>query len=247
MPEREYFSLRYAIPGYTFILLLIAINYVPLIEILDRTGVESAFGAFLAFLSLFTGSALGFLISQFHWRDFDRKRFFRAWKLESLGKQLIKGCDLPTDISDEKLEVVVDYILQRQDSKYIHEYIQRRWDMYHVLSAIKWALFLGALTGIAFRIYYQFFLYWSQSFTQRAIFAETFALMFIVACAVVLFIIVHLAVGRSVNVYGAIIEALIRKSAENVSKEEIKKVFPTFFNKEGDPVEFKKYTSASIV
>jgi len=65
MAERQYFSLRYAIPGYAFILLVIAINYVPLLNILPEF--SEVFGAFLAFLSLFSGSAIGFLICQAWW------------------------------------------------------------------------------------------------------------------------------------------------------------------------------------
>jgi len=61
MSERRYFSLRYTVPGYTFILLVIGINYVPLIEFMKTTGAPEVFGAILAFASLLTGSALGYL------------------------------------------------------------------------------------------------------------------------------------------------------------------------------------------
>lgn len=66
MSERQYFSLRYAIPGFAFILILIGINFVPLLKFLEEIpAFKDSFGAFLAFFSLFSGSAIGFLISQF--------------------------------------------------------------------------------------------------------------------------------------------------------------------------------------
>jgi hypothetical protein len=73
MSEREYFSLRYAVPGFTFILIILGLNYSPLLSILRASGTTEVFGVFLSLLSLFAGSAIGFLVAQisyfyFHWR-----------------------------------------------------------------------------------------------------------------------------------------------------------------------------------
>lgn len=93
MPEREYFSFRYAIPGYTFLLLVVLINYIPLLTILRATGAGQVFGAFLAFLSLFTGSAIGFLVSQFWWLYFSHgDRIFGVNGYETLRNFLIEMC-----------------------------------------------------------------------------------------------------------------------------------------------------------
>jgi hypothetical protein len=73
MSQRHFFSFRYSIPGYTFIVLVIGTNYVPLFEVLTARGFESVFVAFLAFLSLLSGSAIGFLISQFWYWKFQKK------------------------------------------------------------------------------------------------------------------------------------------------------------------------------
>ena len=54
MPERGYFSFRYSIPGYTFILLVIAVNIVPLLTILSDASIGPFFGAFLAFVKKLT-------------------------------------------------------------------------------------------------------------------------------------------------------------------------------------------------
>lgn len=70
MSKRDYFSVRYTVPGYTLILLVIGINYFPFLKILETTEFGSVFGAFLGFLSLFASSALGFLVSQLYWWRF---------------------------------------------------------------------------------------------------------------------------------------------------------------------------------
>ena len=67
MSDRQYFDFRSVVPGFVFILLLIGINFVPILKFLQNPAFSDFFGAFLAFLTLFSGSAIGFLISQIHW------------------------------------------------------------------------------------------------------------------------------------------------------------------------------------
>jgi len=72
MPERSFFDWRTAFLGYTFILIIMGINYIPLAKILENTSLGSTFGAVLAFLTLVSGSAIGFLVSQVWWWHFQR-------------------------------------------------------------------------------------------------------------------------------------------------------------------------------
>ena len=67
MSERSFFDWRTALPGYTFILIILGLNYSPLFEIFKSQGIQSTFGAILAFLTLVSGSAIGFLVSQVWW------------------------------------------------------------------------------------------------------------------------------------------------------------------------------------
>jgi len=73
MSERNYFERRTAVPGFSFLLFVIAMNCIPLSKILADSGVEPALGVFLAVLTLLGGSAIGFLVSQVWWWRFQRK------------------------------------------------------------------------------------------------------------------------------------------------------------------------------
>ena len=65
MAERSYFSLRYAIPGYTFLLLFISINYrVVLSSFQTGKMIPEFLDMFFAFLIALSGSAIGFPVSQ---------------------------------------------------------------------------------------------------------------------------------------------------------------------------------------
>lgn len=52
MSNRGYFTLRNAIPGYSFILIIIALNHFPLLVFLDVFNISEALGAFLGFFLL---------------------------------------------------------------------------------------------------------------------------------------------------------------------------------------------------
>lgn len=73
LSERGYFSLRYAVPGFTLILLVLGINYAPLTVLLNNLN-NVDFGTFLAFFSLLSGSAIGFLVTQIYWFLFQKKK-----------------------------------------------------------------------------------------------------------------------------------------------------------------------------
>jgi hypothetical protein len=65
MADRDYFDLRYAIPGFTFLLIVFLINY-KLIENITSPSLISIGDIFLGFLTLLSGSAIGFLITQIY-------------------------------------------------------------------------------------------------------------------------------------------------------------------------------------
>lgn len=167
MSERAFFSLRHAIPGFTFIALVVAANLVPIFEKLSRAEVES--GIFIGFLSLFSGPTFGFLISQFWWFIFHRKG--AEWWLDPdaftafLTRFKKKEPDSPQ--FKKKLIPVLDYIwhyegyvkedIERQERKYsvskegIFRYIERRWDLFHLLWSELFALWIGVGFGIYLR------------------------------------------------------------------------------------------------
>lgn len=134
MPEREYFSWRYAIPGYTLILLVTLINLIPLYSILKILAVhkiESTFGVFLGFLTLLSGSAVGFLTSQIWWSWFQA----RGLHYDRTPVQLaIDRYGLTrSEKHEDKLKVITVYdFLKRYKTNRMEKlcvYTTRRWDM----------------------------------------------------------------------------------------------------------------------
>jgi len=247
MSERSYFSLRYAIPGYTFILLVITLNYVPLLEILKTYGFESAFGAFLAFLSLLSGSAIGFLLTQFYWRWFQFRGAEYSAEPRSI-KTLINKYDLARcdEIEDKKeahackkkIIVIHDYIThyEREKQKGVFIYIERRWDIYHLLSSTFHTLLIGSVSGLFFRIASHFLLFefplsgeLFQGFYDFLGTEESWVMLIIIVLVILLLYL--LQKGRKWVIYqhDAASSAIISKS--EVTRSDLGEVFqPDYFN-----------------
>ena len=162
MPERHYFSLRYAIPGYTLILLVVATNYVPLFRALETASVGTFFGAFLAFLSLLTGSALGFLVAQIWWCYFKskKKNIFGIKELRSTLNVFVEAYHLPKETRKCRLQIgaVLDYVFNLYKPTELR-IAERKWDMYHLLSTAMLTLIIKWSLGIFFRLYSEAFLF----------------------------------------------------------------------------------------
>lgn len=157
MPERAFFSLRHAVPGYTLILLIIGINYVPLVKILEclsRLGIQS--DIFLAALSLLSGAPFGFLISQFWWWLFHQMGADYQLDPRSANALINKyGLTRPKCLQEKKKTVVLhDYVLhyEGQCKKTVFRYIERRWDLYLILKSEMITLLIGLMFGIGFRV-----------------------------------------------------------------------------------------------
>ncbi len=153
--ERGYFSLRYAIPGYTLILLVIGINLNPLLHIKPIVGNIPAFGVFLTFL--LSGSAIGFLVTQVYWWRFQRKVGILG--VDKLKKPMISALATTFNLDEKKLLAiccedekrkllaVLDYISHSDKRKSLHTLVERRWDMYHLLASTEHTIYIGTIFG----------------------------------------------------------------------------------------------------
>lgn len=241
MPERSFFDFRYAIPGYTFILLIIIINHVPLFEIMADLSIDStAFGAFLAFLSLFSGSAIGFLISQLWWW-----RFQQNHKEYEVSKKPIEALIdtyklMRAKNAEQKRAILAayDYIIHSEKNVRLSNYIDRRWDMYHLLSSEFFALIISSISGVFCRVLFQFLPfkfalptfqdildYWNTSFGKGDFWQRELWILLI------LFILVAvlgylLLKGRKwvITQHSDLSEAVIRRS--DVKQEDLAEAFP---------------------
>lgn len=227
--ERGYFSYRWAIPGYAFILLVIGINFIPLLESIKTVGVSEVFAVFLAFLSLLSGSALGFLVSQSWWWWFNQKGGMLGLdEFEDIEKVLDDYGYTPPKEDKEKRRVtgaVLDFAIYLLKKKELLEYAWRRWDIYHLLSSTYCSVGIGLVSGVILRVLFLI----SYSFTT----VESVLLAPIITC--VFFWLVFTRRSRSDIMfrYRPMFEALLRYSISDSENEKaLKKVFSDRFNKE---------------
>jgi hypothetical protein len=239
MPERGYFSQRWAIPGYTFILLIVAINFVPLNKMLKLTELTSVFGGFLALLS---GSVIGFLISQSWWWWFHSK--FKQYEWSPI-RILIDKYKLTKESKpkDKKnVLIVYDYVLfsgvhSDQKKKGISTYLFRRWDMYILLSCTKLSLILGVAAGVLFRILSEYFLFqmsFLKELEQNFLFflhqIEFWFLAIILVAAIILVIFVWHGQAWIRFEYERMHDDVIKES--DIKQEKLKEIFPPdYFDK----------------
>lgn len=172
MPERGYFETRTAIPGYTFILLILIINYQPLAYVLRGfSQFSSVFGALLAFVALLGGSAIGHLVSQVWWFWFQRKegQYYDLIKRKEKSRAIkatIKKYKLTNGSGKDDIQnvlavwgYVIHYEMGQNDMKEVLKYTTRRWDLFHLHSSIMVTLIVGTLLGALLRILSTFFIF----------------------------------------------------------------------------------------
>jgi hypothetical protein len=172
MSERDYFSLRYTVPGFVIFLLVMGMNYGPIYNILSRQGVTDVSGIALSLLSLFASSAVGFLISQVWFKIYHHTREWAnllgkepiyqnmpntlnenikkclglGWEINTKGK-----LNLYQRIQEEKLAAAIDYILNKQPDN-ITKFLHRKIDLYHTMSCVLISLLSGLLIGVVIRL-----------------------------------------------------------------------------------------------
>lgn len=185
MSEREYFSLKYAVPGFTLILIVGAINYIPLLRLFGEPSAMGIPDLFLAVLTLFSGSALGFLVSQIWWFIFgkyERRKFY-----EKFAPILKRKYNVVID-DEIKVMTVFDYVVH-QKGKELSALGSRRWDLYHLLSAIRISLLIGISLGVIGRVYYEFAVGFHPSLENAFSSGELLVLVIVIISVIVLWIL----------------------------------------------------------
>lgn len=237
MAARGYFNLRNTIPGYSFILILIAFNYVPLMEILQNPGFPDFFGAFLAFFYSLSGGAIGFLISQGWWWYWQKnagilgdREFFST--VNAFSERY--GLDVPAknDVRARRLFIsamdYADHTKLSKDHKELLTLAERRWDMFHTLSSTLLALILGLETAIIVRSYF-----WYINLTKKVfvITPETTALILM---GISIFILIYLVnKGRiwTKQMSADLSEAIVRIEEVNGNERNgLKTAFPQLYD-----------------
>lgn len=233
MSERGYFSLRYTVPGFSFILVVVGINSAPITELLKATGTPDVYAAFFAFLSLLTGSALGFIVSQIYWWHFNRNEGILGIEKFSKVEDILKdfGFKFDEKLQKDKNKVVaaiLDFVMYLEDKKFL-AYVWRRWDMYHLLSATYYVLGIGLIVGIIIRISFEVCLY-EINFGGYNPLENVGSLIFllIIAGVIVMVWVLRSARNHLLNNYRPAFDAWIRDGFEK-DTDRVKKAFPDYF------------------
>jgi len=238
MSVRGYFSLRYAVPGYTFILLVVTINFVPLsVFLAKQTNLVELAPVFGALLALLSGSAIGFLIGHPWWWLFHKRGGLPNF---ACVEHLKKKRHLPADLDDRKVLHVFDYILHvgvHSDSKTkgLSLYLFRRWDMYVLESCTMTSLILGTVTGFLIRIVTEFSLFQSSAFKTlpqmdyQAIFGngESWLLIGIFVSMILLVCFLSSERQRTKEEYNRMHETVIDN--HSLTEAQLRSVFPSYF------------------
>lgn len=196
---RGYFSFRWAIPGYTFILIVAGINYVAILETLVK---PEAVGVLLGFLALLSGSALGFLVTQPYWLWVNKGQIFRFACVEQIEKILDKSLDKSFELTlpkskkqkERTLGAILDfafYMKQKRGEVEVArnpflEYVWRRWDMIHLSLSTRSSLLIGLSIGLAYRICRQLVIVPAPPINTSEVLVLVFLIIFAVALSIVL-------------------------------------------------------------
>lgn len=164
MSERDYFSLRYTVPGFVLILVIVGLNYNPINLILTRLGITDVLGLAISITTLFASSAIGFLISQIWFAYFHSKRLFaRILEKDDVEEYMTDAFqwkpkkEKSDKERDTAMGTIIDYILNfgvkdNENVDRILKFFQRKIDLYHTMSSALVSLYLGLGLGLFFRI-----------------------------------------------------------------------------------------------
>jgi len=240
MVERTFFDWRNALPGFTFILIILGINYSSLLAIFQIHEIQATFGAILAFLTLVSGSSVGFLVSQIWWSSYRKQGAHYYYKKETRQpiKRLVEKYGLvpANDIKDregiQNVLAIYSYILfnQQQKDPELVKYLIRRGDAFHAFSATRYALIYGSAIGLILRLYFQIFIFSWNPFEKLipsmhdSAFAELVILILLVTITIYLVTVFGEAKDWTVTQYNKMAVALINKSG--VPRCKLQEIFP---------------------
>jgi uncharacterized protein YacL len=167
MSDREYFSLRYTVPGFVFILTIVGLNYSNVLSFLVEEGKIEVFGLVISLISLFASSAVGFLIAQIHFLWFHKMRDYAkilkrndietfmqrelGWKTKDKLTEMMKSKDFEKK-RDYSMGASLDYILLKSGNENIIDFLRRKIDLYHTMQSTLVSIYIGLIVGLIIRL-----------------------------------------------------------------------------------------------
>jgi hypothetical protein len=206
MTERDFFTLRYALPGYTFILMIMLVAYHRLVELFPfMSGSPVDFtlvSAFVAFFTLLSGGAIGFLVSQL-WYGLHNSILHGRF-LKETRAFLRERFNLRENVHKEI--IFLDYVFHLSDDKTI-DYIQRRFDLKHTLGSTFLAIMVGAVFGVGIK---------TNLFRENLDITGALFYDLVVAIIIVLLLIILFIGFRFIsNEHSLMVDVAVRKIVKN--------------------------------
>jgi hypothetical protein len=260
MSEREYFSLRYLVPGFSFILIIVGLNFFPIFDFLMKVGGEAGinenmFGIVLSFLTLFAGSSIGFLVSQIWFLVFNSFRGEAKiyGPLEGAMEKYLDWGPRGTGKRDKDiaLSTILDYLLLADKDEKKWKFCQRKWDLYIIMKCTLTALAVGLILGLGLRAFLNWSIYGTcmcanlglpfqfstlSALSKADVLLFGFTMLIMPICFVVIFFIAK-QVFRN---YYKMMELFISR-VDNDFKKDLKKVFGADYFKNANPTENSDY------
>jgi hypothetical protein len=157
--DRSFFNYRNVIPGYSFLLILLSMNIGGILTLVDQyTGdpaeIVAVIGIVIGFVTLFSGSALGYLLCQIwflisHWA-FDAYAFkWKTNKRRDLLKIIDKDIYTRPKSESHKEQVFLDYVIHEYGEKTpnVGSFFSRRWDVYNTNGASIFSIVFSFVIG----------------------------------------------------------------------------------------------------
>jgi len=142
--------LRYGVPGYAFIGVIIALNIKPMHILFQTIGFPASLA--IAVITFFSGIPFGFMISQIWWWIFEsRGGYVRIHCEPRDGIRIIKDREEIKNCELEHRALPRLYFIVAEQGEYVQNAIRRLGTIYHSLRAVGLSLLLGVLAGLTLK------------------------------------------------------------------------------------------------
>lgn len=147
----SYFELRYAVPGYSFILVLLAMIAPTLMVILKNNALAdtglSLLGVALGFATLLGGSAIGYIVSQ-PWYFLFERCLGGALGTNGIGTPFVLLNNNFANRTLSELSAIRDFLLNKYANPMVMTYLERRWQLVNTLGSTAVSMVLGMIIGL---------------------------------------------------------------------------------------------------
>lgn len=160
---------------------MLVFNYTPLLNVIHYLPIQPLVGAVLGFLTIMSGSAIGFHVSRiWYWWYQRNDEFYRKGTYNIMIEEFgLTRCGDKKSIQGVRAiwGYFFHHVMGYEKKSELVKYCQRRWDLFHTFSATIFSILLGIVLGVGFRIL--FAIQWSYQYDFSKEFVIHFFLILI--------------------------------------------------------------------